>query len=111
MVLYKHSFRARKVVQMMDFERKERREKSAALIRVGHPKQKKEGKIARLKNYIKSSYRSLLFGKDAGVLHWAMLLFYAGIMRLHAILVILTELVILIVQNFRRGRTGRVKRG
>mgnify|MGYP006137387823 CR=1 FL=1 len=58
MVLYKHSFRARKVVQMMDFERKERREKSAALIRVGHPKQKKEGKIARLKNYIKSSYRS-----------------------------------------------------
>ena len=28
----------------MDFERKERREKSAALIRVGHPKQKKKEK-------------------------------------------------------------------
>ena len=57
-VLYKHSFRARKVVQMMDFERKREEKRALALIRVGHPKQKKEGKIARLKNYIKSSYRS-----------------------------------------------------
>jgi hypothetical protein len=41
-------------------ERKREEKRALALIRVGHPKQKKEGKIARLKNYIKSSYRSLL---------------------------------------------------
>jgi len=57
-VLYKHSFRARKVVQMMDLRERREEKRALALIRVGHPKQKKEGKIARLKNYIKSSYRS-----------------------------------------------------
>ena len=45
----------------------------------------------------------MLFGKGAGVLHWAMLLFYAGIMRLYAILAIPTVLVILIVRIFGGG--------
>lgn len=43
---------------MMDLRERREEKRALALIRVGHPKQKKEGKIARLKNYIKSSYRS-----------------------------------------------------
>ena len=37
LVLYKHSFRARKVVQTMDLREREKRKESC--IRVGHPKQ------------------------------------------------------------------------
>ena len=56
--MYKHSFYARKVVPTMD--ERERREKSSAIIRVEHPKQKKRGKSHSEKLHQKQLPLSLL---------------------------------------------------